>query len=78
MITGICKFCGCTDVTPCNTEMGNCCWVDEEQTVCSARPCVTKAYKEAGKGIVSPVLQPQADRLAEVMASWAPALVEPR
>jgi hypothetical protein len=61
MIWMICKFCGCTDRTPCLIPAsyitdpdfvvaGNvvpCEWL--VPSVCTAPPCVERAYKEACK-----------------------------
>lgn len=37
MIAGVCKYCGCSMQRACP---GMCCWINEEQTICSA--CVPK------------------------------------
>jgi ParB/RepB/Spo0J family partition protein len=41
---GTCQFCQCTMTTPCNPP---CAWVNKNQTICSAPPCLGKA-KAAG------------------------------
>jgi hypothetical protein len=37
MLSGVCKFCTCTNDRAC---AGGCCWIDREETICSA--CVRK------------------------------------
>ena len=45
-MTGVCRFCGCTDLTPCLFGDGQACgWVTEDG--CSNPACVEKAYNEA-------------------------------
>jgi hypothetical protein len=46
-IPGRCRFCGCTDVTPCELvfpdgEVVPCCWIDGEKTICSNRVCIAQ------------------------------------
>lgn len=35
MISGVCKYCGCTEQRACPTERGPCSWMNQEQTICS-------------------------------------------
>jgi hypothetical protein len=39
-----CRYCGCTDHNPCQTDLGPCCWVvqptHKRDGVCSAPKCV--------------------------------------
>jgi len=49
---GICRFCGCTETTPCDVGVeGACAWVDEPHTVCSNPKCLRRfnAEKAAAK-----------------------------
>ena len=42
MLSGVCRFCGCTEKQPCVGDFGEdgvaatCSWIDDEQTICSA------------------------------------------
>lgn len=36
-VAGACRFCRCTETTPCE---GGCAWSDESQTLCTACECV--------------------------------------
>jgi hypothetical protein len=42
---GVCKFCGCSDMSPCFVEGMPCAWLLED--VCTNPACVLKAYLEA-------------------------------
>jgi hypothetical protein len=61
-IAGICRFCGCTEASPClrlRPELGlvpvgtaelpayGCSWVDGDQDLCSSAACVLRAYQAA-------------------------------
>ena len=49
---GTCRFCGCTETTPCNVGVeGACAWVDKPHTVCSNSKCLRRfnAEKTAAK-----------------------------
>lgn len=41
-----CKYCGCTESTPCQTTKGPCAWANKEKTVCTASLCVKKHLAE--------------------------------
>jgi len=41
MIPGKCRYCGCTETSPCTLQDGDTCgWHDNARTVCSAPGCV--------------------------------------
>jgi len=42
-VQGMCRYCRCTERRAC--PLG-CCWIDQERTVCSSEPCVTKFLAE--------------------------------
>lgn len=44
-MSGVCKFCRCTDSAPCFVEGMPCAWL--LQDVCDAPVCVEKAYMDA-------------------------------
>ena len=38
---GVCRVCGCTDVSPCQlNETHGCWWIDEAHTLCSNPRCL--------------------------------------
>lgn len=44
---GVCRFCGCTETTPCTVpidegETGPCSWVDANATLCTNPNCVAQ------------------------------------
>jgi ParB family chromosome partitioning protein len=54
-----CRYCGCTESTPCGTEAGACSWLVKPKKqrgnkiyqagVCTAAPCTKAFYKDGGK-----------------------------
>jgi hypothetical protein len=47
---GTCRFCGCTETTPCNVGVeGACAWVDKQHTVCSNLKCLRRFNAEKDK-----------------------------
>jgi ParB/RepB/Spo0J family partition protein len=44
---GVCRICGCTDSSPCETDDGEgCSWADNTETLCDAKKCVAEAAKQ--------------------------------
>jgi hypothetical protein len=46
---GVCRFCGCTEITPCVALLtGECCaWADRTLTLCTNPKCLAKARRVA-------------------------------
>jgi len=48
VVSGICRYCGCTENAACyNPDNGSCWWVNDEQTICSH--CVIEHKKQKAK-----------------------------
>jgi hypothetical protein len=47
--SGVCRFCGCTETTPCSAlRTGECCaWADRTQTFCTNPKCLAKDVRRA-------------------------------
>jgi hypothetical protein len=51
---GRCRYCGCTETTPCHLTVQVawrvyptlCWWIDEPRTICTARQCLRKARRD--------------------------------
>lgn len=40
---GVCRVCGCTELTPCRGEDNlPCTWVDEDRTLCDNLECIAQ------------------------------------
>jgi hypothetical protein len=56
LVSGVCRFCGCTEEMPCllgmmkgpaGVEPIYCVWLDDDEEVCTNPACVEKAYRKA-------------------------------
>lgn len=71
VVSGVCRYCGCSDLRPCGiavlvgerVEPVGCRWVDEQRTVCSNTRCLDAwardaAYPPPERGGVSLLVRP--------------------
>ena len=49
---GVCRYCRCTESSPCTTETGDpCAWFDRDRTVCTYSRCVGQYLLDVERGI---------------------------
>lgn len=68
LMTGQCRYCGCTESNPCKLQTGEeCSWYDKVRTVCNGPSCVRQYEAERRQRRATKRKKTTAEVHAEIM-----------